>query len=80
MKCASVQSVTISLTCLLQGCKDVEENLGDLVLWLIKLKDVMAITSPDKNPEEGDRRKELTRFSSCPYCLTDSNQSHVTDP
>ena len=73
MKCVSIQSRTILLTDLSQGCKDVQENLGDLVLWLTKLKDGMAITSSDENPQEVERREQLTRFLSHPYRLVDSN-------
>ena len=48
----------------LQGCKDVEDNLRDLVLWLTKLKDNLATTSSDNNHEEAKRRNQLTRFPS----------------
>ena len=63
-----------------QGCKDVEDNLRDLVLWLTKLKDSLTTTSSDNNREEAERRNQLTRFPSYPYRITDSTQPPVVDP
>lgn len=62
-----------------QQSKDVEEKLGDLIPWLAKLKDSVAVTGADGNHEEAERRGRLTRFVSCLYCLADSIQSSV-DP
>ena len=56
-----------------QGCKDVEDNLRDLVLWLTKLRDGMATTSSDENPPEMERREQLTRFLPRHYRLADSS-------
>ena len=72
MKCVSGKSRKIPLMCLPQGCKDVEENLGDLVLWLNKLKDRMATTCYDENRQETERHEQLTRLPSHPYRHTDS--------
>ena len=80
MKCVSVQSRTVLLTYLPQECKDIEENLEDLVLWLTKLKDIMATTNTDENPQEPERRKQLTRFLSPPYRLIDSRRLPALDP
>ena len=43
-----------------------EEKLGELVLWLTKLKDSVGTASSDDNPEEAERREQLTRFLSHP--------------
>lgn len=74
MKCVSIEPPTNSLTYPSQGCKDIEDQLGDLVIWLIKLKDSMATTRADENREEAERRERLTRFLSYSYHPTDSNQ------
>jgi hypothetical protein len=44
------------------GYKGVEENLGDLVTWLTKLKDSIATTTTDDDREEAERREQLARF------------------
>lgn len=38
-----------------QGCKNVEEKLGDLVLWLTESKDSVATTNGDNNCEEVEK-------------------------
>ena len=38
----------------------------DLIPWLTKLKDNMTTPSTDNNPEEAERREQLTRFASRP--------------
>ena len=72
-KYVSTESPTILLTCASQGCKDVEDKLGDLVLWLTKLKNSLATTSIDNNRDEAERREQLTRFLSHPYRSCQSN-------
>ena len=76
----SIESNPISLTYPSQGCKDVEDKLGDLVLWLIKLKDSVTATSADDNPQEAQRREHLTRFPSPFHPLSDPSQSHALGP
>ena len=73
MKCVSVRSLKNPLTYPSQGCKDVEDKLGDLVLWLTKLKNSVTTASADGNHEEAERRKELARFLSHPRHLVDSS-------
>ena len=46
-----------------QESQDVEDRLGDLVLWLTKLKDGVVTTSVDGNREEAERREQLTMFA-----------------
>ena len=79
-KCVSIQLFTISLIYPSQGCKDVEEGLGDLILWLAKLKGTVMTTSADNNPEEAERREQLTRFLSYLHPLDVSSQSPALDP
>ena len=79
-KCVPIESLTISLTHPSQGCKDVEEKLGDLIIWLTKLKDGVLRTSADDNHDEAERREQLTRFLSYPLRLADSSQSYFLDP
>lgn len=80
MKCVFIESRTTSLTYPFQGCKDVEDKLGELVLWLTKLKDSVA-NSADSNPQETERRNQLTRFVSYPYrSIADSSQLSVLGP
>jgi hypothetical protein len=45
-----------------QGCKGVEEKLGDLVTWLTKLKDSITTTTTDDDCEEAERHEQLARF------------------
>ena len=52
-----------------QESKDVKDKLGDLVLWLTKLKDGVLTTSADENREEAERRAQLTRFALHPSHL-----------
>ena len=73
MKCVSAGPDTNPLTRPSQGCKEVEDKLGDLVLWLTKLKNSVTTTSADGNHEEAERRKELARFLSHPCHLVDSS-------
>ena len=42
-----------------QECKDIEDKIGDLIPWLIKLKDSVMTTSADGNDEETKRREQL---------------------
>jgi hypothetical protein len=77
MRCVTFESPTIPLTRPSQGCKDVEEKLGDLVLWLTKLKDDVMTTSAGDNREEAGRRKHLTRFLLLPHRLAHLNQPPV---
>ena len=79
-KCVSIGSPAISLTYPSQGCKDVEDKLGDLLIWLTKLKDSVLTTSAGGNHEEAERREQLTRFLSYPHRLADSVQSSLSDP
>ena len=73
-KCVYIESSTIPLIYPSQGCKEVEEGLGDLVLWLTKLKNSVTIASADGNREEAERREQLTRFVSHPrYLQTQAN-------
>ena len=60
---------TTPLTCPSQQSKDVEDELGDLIPWLIRLKDSVATAGADGNHQEVERRERLMRFVSCPYCL-----------
>ena len=62
MKCVSVESLANPLTYPSQGCKDIEDKLGDLIIWLTKLMDNVTTTSADGNHDEAERRKELARF------------------
>ena len=57
-----------------QQCKDVEDKLGDLIPWLIKLKDSVTTASADGNHEEATRREQLTRYASYPRYPIDPNQ------
>ena len=59
----------ISLTYPSQQSKDIEDKLGDLAPWLVKLKDSVATAGVDGNHEEAERRERLTRFVSCLYVL-----------
>ena len=47
------------LTDFSQQSKDVEDKLGDLIPWLIKLKDSVTTASADGNHEETKRREQL---------------------
>ena len=42
--------------------KDVEEKLEDLIPWLAKLENTVVVPTIDVNPEEAERRKQLTRL------------------
>jgi len=44
-----------------QEYKDVKEKVDQLVPWLTKLKENLAIVTTDVDPEEGRRRDELSR-------------------
>ena len=66
----SSNRATIPLIHSPQECKDVEEKLGDLIPWLIKLKDSLTTPKADNNPEEAERRENLTRFVSHLYRRT----------
>ena len=65
--------ITISLIHSSQESKDVEDKLGELVLWLTKLKDSVGTASSDDNPEETERREQLTRFLSHPHHRANSS-------
>lgn len=54
-----------------QQCKDIEDKIGDLIPWLIKLKDSVATASADGNPEEAKGREQLIRCATYPRCLID---------
>ena len=70
LRCASQSDqAAISLIYSSQESKDVEDKLGDLVLWLTKLKDGVLTTSADNNREETERRAQLTRFPPHPSHL-----------
>ena len=79
MKYVSVESRAISLISPFQGCKDVEEKLLELVMWLSKLKDSVVTTSADVNGEEAKRRDQLARFLSYPCCLAGTTQFSTLD-
>ena len=51
--------VSTLLTGLFQQCKDIEDKVGDLVPWLVKLKDSVMTTSADGDNEEGNWRGRL---------------------
>lgn len=63
-----------------QESKDVEDKLGDLVIWLTKLKNSVVTTSTDDDHEEARRREQLTRFLPHPYRLTNSSPLSALDP
>ena len=70
LRCASQPDrATISLIHSSQESKDVRDKLGDLVLWLTKLKGAFLTTSADNNREEAERRAQLTRFPPRPSHL-----------
>ena len=52
-----------------QDSKDVEEKLGDLIPWLVKLKENVPVVSADADPEDAERDEQLTRFVSYSYHL-----------
>ena len=54
----------ISLTHSSQEFKDVEDKLADLIPWLAKLKGSTTTARADDNPEDAERRKQLTLFVS----------------
>ena len=78
-KLVSVRSRTIPLTYPSQGCKDVEDKLGDLVVWVTKLNNSVTTISADGNREEVERRKQLARFQFHPHRLVDWSQSFALD-
>ena len=80
MKCVPIERLVLPLTYLSQGCKDVEERLGDLKIWLAKLKDSITSTRADDNREEAERFGQLTKFVSYPHPLTDSSRSSILVP
>jgi hypothetical protein len=55
---------TISLTHLPQDSKDVEEKLGDLIPWVLKLKESVPAASADGDPEGAKRDEQLILFVS----------------
>jgi len=70
-RCAFLSSCApASLTDLSQESKDVEAKLGELIPWLIKLKDSVT-ASVDGNHEEAERREKLTQYVSYPRCRPD---------
>ena len=69
--------VTILLTHIPQQCKDVEDKLGDLIPWLIKLKGIVMIADANGNYEEMERRKQLTRFVLRYCCLVNPCEPSV---
>ena len=74
MKCVCINSRAISLISLFQGCKDVEDKLWELVLWLAKLKGSVAKTGAHANGKEAERRDQLARFLSHPFRLADKTE------
>ena len=64
----------ISLTYSSQEFKDVEDKLDDLIPWLVKLKGSTTTARADDNPEDAERRRQLTRFVS--YIPTFSIQAN----
>ena len=69
----SVQSRTILLTSLLQGSKEIEDNLENLITPLAELNLSMQKSSAHNSRDEAERRKELTRFLAHPYRLIESS-------
>ena len=65
--------ITILLIHSSQESKDVEDKLGEFVLWLTKLKDSVGTASSNDNPEEAERREELIRFLSHPHHRANSS-------
>jgi len=55
--------------CPSQKSKDVEDKLGDLIPWLIRLKDSVATANASDNHEEAGRYEQLIQFVSRVYCL-----------
>ena len=63
LRCASQPDrATISLIHSSQESKEVRDKLGDLAIWVTKLKDGVLTTSAGDNGEETERRAQLTRF------------------
>ena len=60
-------------------CKDVEDELGDLVPWLTRLKDSVTLIGVDGNHEEAERREQLKRYVQRFRRLVDPNQPCI-DP
>ena len=65
--------MTISLIHSSQESKDVEDKLGELALWLTKLKDNVGTVSSDDNLEEAERREQLLKFLSHPHHRANSS-------
>ena len=73
MKSVPSGHAAISLTRSCQEFKDVEEKLGDLIPWLMKLKESVATARPGDNSEDAERTEQLTRFASRTRDLADSS-------
>ena len=58
MMCVASKFSWAPLTDFSQQSKDVEDKLGDLIPWLIKLKDSVTMASADSNHEETKRREQ----------------------
>jgi len=72
-RCAFLSSCApASLTDLSQESKDVEDKLGELIPWLIKLENSVMAASADGNREEAERRENLTQYVSHLCCHLDS--------
>lgn len=67
------------LTDLSQESKDVENELGDLIPWLAKLKDSITTAGDNGNHEEENRRDQLIRCALHPRCFAHSSSPFV-DP
>ena len=69
MMCIASKFSWAPLTGFSQQSKDVEDKLGDLILWLIKLKDGVTTASADGNHEETKRHEQLIQcVASSLYC------------
>jgi len=47
----------------------VRDKLNDLIPWLEKLLVTLAKVNPNDDPEEVERRSQLTKFVACPEVL-----------
>jgi len=71
MTCVSIERYPDPADSSTQQSKDVQDKLGDLIPWLVKLKDSVTTAGANGNHEEAKRREQLIRCVSRPRCLVD---------
>ena len=75
--CVLIESCLDPADGLPQQCKDIEDKIGDLIPWLIKLKDSVTTVNADGNHEEVMRQDQLIRCASHPLYFVDPTKPVV---